>query len=160
MNNIKKAGIIAGATIGGLIGGSVSVIGKVSKNKFVDELGESIIDSTILTGSIAGTVASGASQLVKGKIKKNPETIKEGSENLKEAGDQIVDNFVNNMKTVLNNGGDILDGVKKRDRKKVVRSTKNLVKVIAVGAITVGAIKVKEEEFAEEKLDKDGPIKE
>ena len=38
----------------------------------------------------------------------------------------------------------ILDGVKKRDGKKVVRASKTLAKIVAVGAITVGAIKVKE----------------
>jgi len=49
------------------------------------------------------------------------------------------------VKTVVNNSGEILEGVKERDRKKVVKGTKNLAKVIAVGAITVGTIKIKPE---------------
>ncbi|WP_027400118.1 hypothetical protein [Anaerovorax odorimutans] len=145
MNNIKKAGIITGATIGGIIGGTISVVGKVSKNKFIDELGESVIDSTILTGSIAGTVASGASHIVAGKIRKNPIETKEGTNDLKDATNEIVGNFVTNINTVVSNGSEIIDGVKKRDKKKVVKSTKTLIKVIAVGAITVGAVKVDEE---------------
>ncbi len=64
MNNIKKAGIITGAVVGGVIGGTISFIGKVSNQKFIDELGESVVDSTILTGGIAGEIASGATNMV------------------------------------------------------------------------------------------------
>ncbi|MEG1584034.1 MAG: hypothetical protein RR361_03150, partial [Anaerovorax sp.] len=70
MKVLKKAGIIGGAVIGGAIGGTLSVIGKVSNKKFVDQLGSSIIDSTILTGNIAGTAASGAAEMIVGTVKK------------------------------------------------------------------------------------------
>lgn len=71
MKAIKKAGIVAGAVLGGVIGGTLSVIGKVSKKKFVDELGESIIDSSILTGELYGGLANGATEVISGKIKKD-----------------------------------------------------------------------------------------
>lgn len=144
MNKVKKTGILAGAVIGGAIGGTLSIIGKVSKNKFVDELGGNIVDSTILTGSIAGTVVSGASHIVSGKFNKNPLKMQEGTADLKYAGKQIIGNFVSNLKTVAHSSNDIVDGVKKRDKKKVIRSTKTLAKIIVVGAITVGAIQVED----------------
>ncbi|MGI6730834.1 MAG: hypothetical protein ACOX5F_02915 [Anaerovoracaceae bacterium] len=146
MNNIKKAGIIGGAIVGGIIGGTISVVGKVAKNKFIDNLGESIVDSTILTGTIAGDIASGATHLVSGKIKKDPSCVAEGSKDLKAAGGKVVGNFVENTKTVINQSGEILDGVKCHDKKKVVRASKTLAKMVFVGAVTVGAIKVKEDE--------------
>ena len=149
MNNIKKVGIITGAVIGGTIGGTISIIGKVSKNKFIDELGESVVDSTILTGRIAGEIVSGATNIVSGKIAKKPGNIEEGKNDLKSAGIKVLNNFVTNLTTVVDNCGEIIDGIKERDRKKVVRSTKTLVKVVAVGAITVGAIKVKPESVEE-----------
>lgn len=146
MNNIKKAGIVGGAIVGGVIGGTLSVVGKMTKKKFIDDLGESIVDSTILTGSIAGDIASGATHVVAGKIRKNPSSIKEGHEDLKAAGGKVVGNFVENTKKVINQSGEILEGVKRGDGKKVVRASKTLAKMVFVGAITVGAIKVKEED--------------
>ena len=145
MNKIKKTGIVTGAVVGGVIGGTISFIGKVSNQKFIEELGESVVDSTILTGGIAGDVASGATNVISGKIKKSNRKVREGKEELVSAGTQVVDNFVGNVKTVVDNSGDIIEGVKKKDKQKILQGAKTLVKVIAVGAITVGAIKIKPE---------------
>lgn len=89
MNKIKKAGIITGAVVGGAIGGTLSVIGKVTKKKFLDELGESVVDSTILTGQIAGDIASGATNVISGKIQKSERRVKkreEGTEGCRHPG--------------------------------------------------------------------------
>lgn len=144
MDNIKKAGIVTGAVVGGVIGGTISVIGKVTKKPFIDELGESVIDSTILTGKIAGDIASGTTNVVAGKIKKSPWKVEEGKKDLKTAGTNVVDNFVSNVHTVVDNSGEIMEGVKEKNTAKILKGTKTLAKVIAVGAITVGTIKVKE----------------
>jgi len=150
MNKIKKAGIITGAVVGGAIGGTLSVIGKVTKKKFLDELGESVVDSTILTGQIAGDIASGATNVISGKIQKSERRVKKGKKELKAAGTQVVGNFIHNVKTIADNSGEILEGVKEKDHKKILRGVKTLAKVAAVGAITVGAIKVKPEEEKQE----------
>lgn len=150
MNNIKKATIITGAVVGGVIGGTISVIGKVTKKKFIDELGESIVDSTILTGGIAGDIASGATNLISGKIQHKQEKLEEGKTELKSAGTQVVQNFVNNVKTVVDNSGEVLEGVKEKDGKKILRGTKTLAKVAVVGALTVGSIKIKPEDDSDE----------
>lgn len=153
MNNIKKAGIITGAVVGGVIGGTISVIGKVTKKKFIDELGESVVDSTILTGGIAGDIASGTANVISGKIQHQQEKLEEGKTELKSAGSQVVQNFVNNVKTVVDNSGEILEGVKEKDGNKILRGTRTLAKVVVVGALTVGTIKIKPED------DADGAIK-
>jgi hypothetical protein len=142
MDVIKKASIIGGAVIGGIIGGTVSIVGHVTKNKFVDELGENIVDSTILTGSIAGQIASGAADMIVGSIQKEPEHIDVGKEDLKSGGRKIINNYVTNAKLILNNSGDIVKGVKNRDIKRVLNGAKTLGKMAAIGAITVGAIKI------------------
>ena len=146
MNNIKKAGIITGAVVGGAIGGTISFIGKISNQKFIDELGESVVDSTILTGGIAGDIASGATNVISGKIKNSRRKVEEGKDDLKSAGNQVVQNFVDNVQAVVDNSGEIIEGVKEKDKKKVIRGAKTLAKVVAVGAITVGTIKVKAED--------------
>lgn len=152
MNNIKKAGIITGAVVGGAIGGTLSVIGKVTKKKFIDELGESVMDSTILTGGIAGDIASGTTNVISGKIQKSRRKVEKGKKELTSAGTQVLRNVVSNVQTVVDNSGEIVEGVKEKNHKKILRGARTLAKVVAVGAITVGAIKVKpEEEEKEEK---------
>ena len=146
MNQIKKAGIITGAVVGGAIGGTISLIGKVTKQKFIDELGESVVDSTILTGGIAGNIASGATNVISGKIRNSSSKVEEGKDDLKSAGNQVVQNFVGNVHTVVDNSGEILTGMKEKDGRKIMRGAKTLAKVVAVGAITVGTIKIKSEE--------------
>ncbi len=142
MDFIKKAGIVGGAVVGGIIGGTLSIVGHVTKIKFVDELGESIVDSTILTGSIAGQLASGAADIVAGGVQKEPDHIEQGKKDLRAGGGKIVGNYVNNAKLIINNSGDIVQGVRTRDIKKVLNGAKTLGKVAAIGAITVGAIKI------------------
>ena len=142
MDTIKKAGIVGGAIVGGIIGGAISVAGHVSKNKFVDDLGANIIDSTILTGSIAGQLVSGTADLVSGGIKKDPNHLSQGKKDLKAGGGKIVGNYVSNAKLIIDNSGDIIKGAKNRDIKKVLNGAKTLGKIVAIGAITVGAIKV------------------
>ncbi len=61
----------------------------------------------------------------------------------------MIQNFVNNVQTVVDNSGEILEGVKEKTQKNPA-GHKNLIKVAAVGAITVGTIKIKPEETDKE----------
>jgi hypothetical protein len=144
MKAIKKAGIITGAVLGGIVGGTVSVIGKVSKKKFVDELGESIIDSSILTGELYGGLASGATEVISGKIKKDQKKVDEGIEDIKESGGAIVGNIIINTKNVIDNSGEVVSGIKHKDGRKILRGVKSLAKYAAVSTITVGSMKIKQ----------------
>ncbi|MFV0517834.1 MAG: hypothetical protein ACK5MV_10615 [Aminipila sp.] len=146
MNAIKKVGIIAGATVGGVIGGTLSVVGKVADIKVIDSIGTAVIDSTIYTGAIAGDLASGATEVIAGKVTKNPTKIKTGVKELKRGGGKVVGNIVNNVKLVAENSGEIVEGLKERDSDKIKHGAKTLAKVTAVGLMTVGAIKIDEEE--------------
>src|SRR5665647_3697233 len=100
MDLIKKTGILTGAVVGGVIGGTLSVIGKVAKIKIIDDIGESVIDSTILTGTIAGNLASGTTDLLTGKIQQDETLMKEGVTDIKDTGHKVVTNFVGNVKLV------------------------------------------------------------
>ena len=139
MGLIKKIGITAGA----VVGGSGSFAGKLSGVKFIDELGESIVDSAIYTGSIAGTLVGGAADVVTGKLTKDETKACAGVRDLKNGGRRVVRNVVENVKTVAENGGEIVNGIRERDGKRALRGAKTLAKVVVVGAVTVGAIRVK-----------------
>ncbi|MBK5245660.1 MAG: hypothetical protein JJE49_00140 [Peptostreptococcaceae bacterium] len=146
MDLIKKTGILTGAVVGGLVGGTLSVIGKVAKIKIIDDIGESVVDSTILTGTIAGNLASGTTALVAGKIQHDQHLMNEGVTDLKDTGHKVVNNFVGNVKLVAKSGGEVVRGVKQRNLHKTTGGIKSLVKVVSVGLLTVGAIKIKQDE--------------
>ena len=142
MDSIKKTGIIAGAIVGGIVGGSISLIGKLSKVKAVDDIGSSITSSSILTGELTGELASGAVDAVSGGVTKKPYKTREGLNDLKRGGKRVVGNFVENVRRTVDNSLEIAVGVKSMDGEKIKDGVKKLAKFAAVGAITVGAIKM------------------
>ncbi len=145
MKQIKKTSIIAGAIVGGVIGGTLSFVGKMSGQQILDDLGESVIDSTILTGTIAGNVASGATDFITGAVTKDANKTKEGKDDLVEAGSQMIGNVKTNVKTIIENTGEIVEGAREKDKDKLIHGMKTLAKVAIVGALTVGAVKIKPE---------------
>lgn len=145
MKALKKAGIVGGAVIGGVIGGIFSVVGAVSDKKVLDEIGASIIDSSITTGAIVGTVASGTADVLVGKIARKPKLVKHGKKDLKKSGGDMVDNFFENLGVTLENGNEIVAGIKKRDRRRALAGTKTFFKMAAVSTLTAGAMKISEE---------------
>ena len=147
---LKKAGIITGAVVGGTVGGTITLIGKLTKNKFVEEVGESIVDSALLTGEIAGTAVQGAMKAMGGMITDDQTRLEDGLSEMKGAGGQVVGNFVGNLNMVKESGVEILHSVKNRDLKQATKGARRLVKMISVGAIAVGPIKIKEEQEEEE----------
>ena len=142
MDLLKKSGIIAGAVVGGVVGGSISLVGKLSRKEVIDDIGSSITSSSILTGEMAGKLASGAVDAASGKITKNPAKTSEGLDDLKGCGKQVVGNFTENFRYLAGSGKEIAGGVVHKDREKAIESAKNLAKWLVVGAITVGAIKM------------------
>ncbi len=149
MNVIKKAGIITGALVGGVLGGTLSIVGKTTGLKAVDDIGASIVESTILTGTIAGGIASGAADIVRGTVTHDAEIRHEGAEDLKKQGKQIFSNVTGNVKLTLENAGEIGKGLVTLDGRRVVEGSKNFAKFAAVGLMTVGAIKMTEAESGE-----------
>ena len=94
MKALKQAGVAAGAVMGGVIGGTVSFVGKVIRQPEIDQLGENIMDSAILTGEIAGHAMSGAADVVSGTVKRDKAVIKAGGRDLKRAGVAVGKNLV------------------------------------------------------------------
>ena len=142
MDALKKTGIIIGAVAGGIVGGGISLIGKLSKKKIVDDLGSDIVSSSILMGGLVGEVASGTTDIVSGKVTKNAEKVQEGVDDIKGVGKQFVDNVVENVSYVVDTSGEIATGIKEKDKSRVSRGAKKLAKWITVGAITVGIVKI------------------
>lgn len=147
MKVIKKTGIVAGALIGGVIGGTISVIGKVANKKIVDNVGESVTDSLIYFGGIAGNVASGAADVALGNMLKSNTMVDGGIDDLKDGGKMLVGNWLHNAKLVLGETGEIAKGIVHRDKAAIKKGVKTIGQIAVVGALTVGAIRLKQEDL-------------
>lgn len=146
MKILKKTGIIAGAVAGGVIGGAISVVGKVANKKIVDNVGESIVDSLIYFGGIAGNVASGAADVALGNAIKDDSKIDEGIDDLKDGGKMLVGNWIHNAKLILGESGKVVKGVVHRNPHDIKDGVKTIGQIAVVGALTIGAIRLKKED--------------
>lgn len=142
MKGLKKAGVYTGIAVGGAVGGTVSFVGKMIHKPGIDALGESVMDSAILSGEIAGEALNGTVNIVAGAIRKDKASVHAGRRELKRAGSRMVDNVVENAKLVAHQAGDIACGVCEGDRDKVVGGLKTLGKMVAIELLTVGAIQM------------------
>ena len=149
MKILKKTGIVAGAIVGGIIGGTISVIGKVADKKLVDNVGESVTDSLIYFGGIAGNVASGAADVALGNMLKSTTMVDGGIDDLKDGGKMLVGNWLHNAKLVLGESGQIAKGIVHRDKSAIKDGIKTIGQIAVVGALTVGAIRLKQEDLSE-----------
>lgn len=150
MKTLKKTGIIAGAIVGGIIGGTISVIGKTANKKMVANVGESVVDSLIYFGSIAGNVASGAADVALGNMLKSNTMVDGGIDDLKDGGKMLVGNWLHNAKLVLGESGGVVKGIVHRDKDAIKSGVKTIAQIAVVGALTVGAIRLKREDPEEE----------
>lgn len=154
MKIIKKAGIIAGSIAGCAIGGTLSLTGKLTNIKPLDSLGQNIFNSFLYTGEIAGELISGASDITLGKIKKDEIRFQKGKTDLKTGGEKIIKNYISNFRLIGHGGAEIATGVLKHDKVRVIKGSKRLVKIFTVGILTVGAIKIEDDEENENKNQK------
>ena len=144
MNGIKKGFITASAIAGGALGGLVRAGGQILRAPMIEELGNAVLDSAVLTGTIAGQLVSGAADWTVGIFSGEEEKKEQGTYDLKEGTGKIIGNVKENLQRTVKNGKVIADGVRTQDKEKVIRGAKTIVKMAAVGAITVGAVKVPE----------------
>lgn len=151
MSRIKKGAIIAGAVLGGTIGGTISLTGKLTKIKTLDSLGECILNSFLYTGEIAGEFIAGGGDVAVGAIKKDKARLKKGTGSLKSSTTKIVKNYATNFKLIGGSGMEIANGVMKRDKVRIIKGGKRLAKIIAVGMLSVGAIKIDDDDEKEDK---------
>lgn len=150
MDVLKKTGIVAGAVIGGTIGGILSVAGRITNKKIIDNVGESVVDSFIYFGSIAGGLASGAADVVVGNLREDVSQVDTGLDQIVDGGKKLVGNWIHNIKLVAGEGKHVVKGIKTKDIKQVKQGIRTMGRIAAVGAMTVGAIRLKDEDPLEE----------
>lgn len=153
MGRIKAGTIIATGLIGGAIGVAIAAVGKGIGNKTVGQIGDGVAESSVLTGEIVGDTIEGVADTAVGIAKKSEQKKADGIDKLKTAGTRAVGNFKENIVTMAGATKDVAVKAAQGDKAGVKRAAKNLFKIVSVGMITVGAVKVDTEEEPVEEED-------
>jgi hypothetical protein len=139
---IKKAGILAFAVIGGTMGGGVSLTGKMLKNKYLENLGEDMIDSALFTGELVGEAIGGVNDIIAGKIKKDNLRTNDGKESLKGFAKDSIHNVATNLSLIGEKSEEAIVSLIDNDKNKALEAAKTLGEVLIIGTLTMGAIKI------------------
>lgn len=142
MKFLKDLGVLAGTVTGGVIGGAVSLAGKAVKSDFIEEIGEGIYNATLASGKILGEAASGAADLVTGMVTSDESKRDEGFRDLGTAVGTTAKGVGNGIASIIQNGGDVIDGALEGDKNRVSEAAKSLVKTAAIATLAVGVIDV------------------
>lgn len=138
MGFFEELGDFVGTVAGGVVGGAIGVVGGIVDSDFIKEVGEGVFYASKNAGNIIGQTVDGAVTVADGIINSESEKIDEGLNSIGEAGTNFVSGVGNGVKAIINNGGDVIDGLSQGDNDKVFEASKNIIKIAAVAHFAVG----------------------
>jgi hypothetical protein len=134
----KELGNLAGIVTGGVIGGTISLVGDVTESRFIKEIGEGIYSASKNTGKLVGQVADGAVGVVGGVILSDSSAVEVGFDQLGDATKQTLCGIGQGINSVAKDGGDLVSGILEGNDDKVLNASKNLVKTAAISVFAIG----------------------
>lgn len=145
MGIFKEIGNLVGTVAGAVVGGAVAAVGQVTDNEMIKEIGGEVYKGSISAGNLIGNAADGVADVVGGVVSKDQDAVDQGIEVLGEATSKVIVGAISEVGNIAYHGLDVVEGIVERDKQKVLEAGKNLVKVAAVSALTIGGVKDAEE---------------
>lgn len=139
MGIFKELGSLIGTVAGVVVGGAVAVVGQVTDSELIKEIGGEVYKSSISAGHLMGKAADGAADVVAGMISQDQKAVNQGIEALGDTTNKIIVGAISEVGNMAYHTLDVVEGVVERDKQKVIKAGKNLVKVTAVSLLTIGA---------------------
>ncbi|GAX46183.1 hypothetical protein NIES4075_72040 [Tolypothrix sp. NIES-4075] len=87
MSFIKGLGKFAGQVVGGVVGGSLEVVGELVDSKAIKQVGKGVYQVAATSGEVLGSLTDGVVTTVHGAVTKDGEKVKQG---LGDAGNGVV----------------------------------------------------------------------
>jgi hypothetical protein len=146
MGFIRTIGRGAGTVGGGLIGGTVKVVGKAVGSKWkgtgewIEEIGESVQSASELALGNAGQFIDGAVQGTYGAIKDDDYHKQKGLSDLKDSTGKTLKGLGSALKFTVQNVGTTYEGYTSGNKEQTLKGLKNLGKVVAVSGLAIGVI--------------------
>lgn len=140
MSFLKGLGSFVGEVAGTVVGGTIKTIGQATNVKFVEEVGDGVKKASVFAGDKIGEVASGTWDTAAGIVTQNDEKLDAGLNDMGKAIGDTAKAAGHTVCHVVENGKDVVYGMKDGDDERFRGGAKGLVKVGVVGAFSFGAL--------------------
>lgn len=138
MGFFKELGKGLGQIAGGVVGGTINLVGELTDSKALKEIGEGVFHASSKAGETLGTFASGAVDAVGGIISKDDLQIENGFSDMGSAVHDTYQGVKAGVINVIDNGGKVIEGLKNDDFESVKQGGTNLLKTAAIATFAVG----------------------
>jgi len=140
MGFLKELGSFVGEVAGGVIGGTVNIIGELTGSEFIEEIGDGIKKASSFAGEKLGEAASGTWDVAAGIITQDETQLNAGLSDMGKAVGDTAKAAGHTICNVVENGASVVGGVVDGDTDRLKEGAKGLVKFGVVGALSFGVI--------------------
>ncbi|MFC3747950.1 hypothetical protein [Paenibacillus sp. GCM10012306] len=140
MGFLKGLGSLAGQVVGGVIGGSIEIVGEVTNSNFIKEVGKGVHQTTARTGERLGSLASGTYDVVAGTITGDKSQSNKGLEEVFDTVGNTAKDIGNGIVHVAGKGMGTVEAIIGGDKDKAIELGKDLAKISAIGVLSIGII--------------------
>jgi len=142
MSFLKGLGNFAGDVVGGVLGGTVRVVGEVTGSQFIKEIGDGVENATKFAGKTVGDLASGTWDVAAGIVTQDEAKMDAGLGDIGGAVSSTAKGVGHMIVNVVDNGASVVKGIGNNDSELLKTGAKGLIYTAAVGAIAVGIVDV------------------
>lgn len=140
MGFIKDLGSFAGKLAGGVVGGTVELVGEVTKSNFIKEVGQGVYKASSKSGELLGRMAEGTVDTVVGAISNDTKLANKGKKQFVDAASDTIKGTIYGTVNVVKKGIDTTSAILDGDKEKTVECVKDIVKIVAIGALSISVI--------------------
>lgn len=140
MGFLKELGSFVGEVAGGIVGGTVNLVGEITGSEFIEEIGDGIKKASAFAGDKIGEAASGTWDIAAGIITQDQNQLNHGLDDLGQAAGDTAKAAGNTLCNVVGNGANVVSGLIDGDSDRLKEGAKGLVKFGAIGALSFGVI--------------------
>ncbi|WP_226679061.1 HNH endonuclease [Mesobacillus jeotgali] len=146
MSSMRRIGKGVGTVGGGLIGGSVKVVGKAVGSKWkdtgewIEEIGEGVQTASKVALENAGQFIDGAVHGTYGAIKKDEDYKQKGLKDIKDSAGKTIKGVGSTLKYTVHNAGSAYKGYTSGNKDQAIKGLKNLGKVVVVSGLAIGVL--------------------
>ena len=142
MGLLKDLGKIAGSVAGIAVGVPVCLVGGIIKSDLIQQIGEDACNVTAHTGELLGTLAEGTTETIYGAVTSNKSMQTTGKEKLIQGSTSYAKGLAKGVTNMAIKGGQTIDAIANGDTEKAIKTGKEIVKTVAVGALSIGILDV------------------
>jgi len=142
MGFLKELGSFVGQVAGGVIGGTIEIVGEVTNSEFIKDVGKGVYQTTAKTGELIGSLASGTYDAVGGIITGDKAQTNQGFEEVFETIGKTAKGIGNGLVHVAGKGIETVEAIIDGDTDRALTLGKDVAKIAAIGVLSVGIFEI------------------